>query len=61
MRITSILRTGTLALTLTAALVAVGPAFAASASFDAQSQLHQSGNTGPYDGTDFQAADHSET
>lgn len=60
MRITSILRAGTLVLTLTAALFAVGPVYAAPAS-DAQSQLHQSGDTGPYDGADFQAADRSET
>jgi hypothetical protein len=60
MRITSILRTGTLALTLTAAFFAVSPVYAAPAS-TTQSQLHQSGDTGPYDNGDFQASARSET
>jgi len=55
MRISSILRAGTLAFALTAAVTAVSPAFAASANNAAQSQS-QNANTGPYDGADFQAA-----
>lgn len=55
MRISSILRAGTLALALTGAITAVGPAFAAPAG-DVQSQRSQVSHTSPYDGADFQAA-----
>jgi hypothetical protein len=54
MRITSILRAGTLALALTAAITSVGAAFA-SENLASQSQAQQ-GNTGIYDGADYQAA-----
>lgn len=54
MRITSILRVGTLALALTAAVTSFGTAFA-SESLASQSQVQQ-GNTGIYDGADDQAA-----
>ena len=59
MRIASILRAGTLALALTASLVSVGTAFAASENVAAQPQSQQAGNTGVYDGADFQAAKHA--
>jgi hypothetical protein len=58
MRITSILRIGTLALALTAAGSAVGPAFAAPAG-DASSQQSQLSNSGPYDGAADEAAKRS--
>jgi hypothetical protein len=58
MRISSILRAGTLALALTAAATSVVPAFAAPANNAVQSQ-GQNANTGPYDGADFQAAKHA--
>jgi hypothetical protein len=54
MRTTSILRAGMLALALTAGLTAVAPAFAAPAN-----QAQQQSNTGPYDGTAFQAEQHN--
>lgn len=60
MRITSILRAGTLALALAASVTSIGTAFAANESVAALPQS-QSGNTGPYDGGDFQAATHAET
>jgi hypothetical protein len=56
MRITSILRVSTLALALTAATVSIGSAFAANESLAAQPQSQQGGSTGPYDGSDYQAA-----
>jgi hypothetical protein len=56
MRITSILRVSTLALALTAATVSIGSAFAANEAVAAQPQSQQVGNTGPYDGADYQAA-----
>lgn len=59
MRITSILRAGTLALGLTAAITSVGTAFAANENLAAQPQTQQSGNSGVYDGADFQAAKHA--
>ena len=58
MRITSILRAGTLALALTAATVSIGSAFAANEAIAAQPQSDQA-STGPYDGADYQAARHS--
>ena len=56
MRITSILRASTLALALVAAITSVGTAFAASENVAAQPQSQTSGNSGVYDGADFQAA-----
>ena len=56
MRIASILRAGTLALALAASVTSVGTAFAASESVASQPQTQTSGNTGIYDGADFQAA-----
>jgi hypothetical protein len=55
MRITSFLRAGTLALALTAVSVSIGSAFANEA-VAAQPQSQQAGSTGPYDGSDYQAA-----
>jgi cytochrome c551/c552 len=54
MSITSILRTGLLTLALGASLASVAPAFAGSVSDKAQ--LHQSTNTGIYDGAAWDAA-----
>ena len=51
MRISSILRTATLALSLTAAMGAMTAAFADNAS--AAQQQQQTANTGPYDSQDF--------
>ena len=48
MRISSILRAATVALTLVTAMGAVSTAFAAS-----RVQQQQAGNTGPYDSPDF--------
>lgn len=60
MRITSILRAGTLAFALTAALTSVAPAFAGRVDNDAaSSQQAQNSNTGTYDGADFEAAKHA--
>jgi len=56
MRIASILRAGTLALALAASIASVGTAFAASENVAAQPQTQTSGNSGVYDGADFQAA-----
>jgi hypothetical protein len=56
MRITSILRTGTLALALGASLASVAPAFADSVGQSSQFQLHQNANTGVYDGPAWEAA-----
>ncbi|HEX3970295.1 MAG TPA: hypothetical protein VHX19_03175 [Stellaceae bacterium] len=50
MRIASILRTATLALSLTAAMGGMTAAFAADAT---QSQQQQTSNTSPYDSQDF--------
>ena len=55
MRIVSILRVATLALGMTAAAGSIGSAFAANENVAAMPQS-QSGNTGPYDGADYQAA-----
>ncbi|HEY3917626.1 MAG TPA: hypothetical protein VGL83_07520 [Stellaceae bacterium] len=51
MRISSILRTATLALSLTAAMGAMTAAFAANAA--PQQQQQQAGNSGVYDSPDF--------
>ena len=51
MRISSLLRTATLALSLTAAMGAMTAAFAANA--NAAQQQQQAANTGPYDNQDF--------
>jgi hypothetical protein len=59
MRITSFLRTGTLALALTAATISIGSAFAANEAVAAQPQSQQAGSTGPYDGSDYQASRNS--
>ena len=56
MRIVSLLRAGTLALALSAAVTATVPAFAAGN--DAQSQA-QNSNSSPYDGAAFEAAKHA--
>ena len=56
MRITSILRTATLALALGASLTSVAPAFANSIGASSQFQLHQNANTGVYDGAAWEAA-----
>jgi hypothetical protein len=56
MRVISILRAGTLALALGAAVTSVAPAFAGSVGQSSQSQIHQNSNTGPYDGPAWQAA-----
>lgn len=56
MRITSILRAGTLALALTASLASIGTAFADNESVAAMPQSQQNGSTGPYDGAASQAA-----
>ncbi len=62
MRITSILRAGTLALALTAAGTSIGTAFANdNLAAMPPSQSQQSGNTGAYDGSDFQAAKNAQT
>jgi hypothetical protein len=57
MRSSSILHIGTLVLVLTVATASIAPAFAASVS-DArdQSTQFQTSTTGPYDGSDFEAA-----
>ena len=52
MRISSLLRTATLALSLTAAMGAMTATFAQAASAPRQSQ-QQTGNTGIYDSPDF--------
>ena len=59
MRIISILRAGTLALLLTAAVGSIGTAYADNENLAAQSQSQQAGSTGPYDGADYQAAKHA--
>lgn len=61
MHITSILRSGAVALTLIAAVTAIGPAFAAPADKVAQSQQNQNSNTGPYDGPAWEAAKQVQT
>ena len=61
MRITSILRAGTLALALTAAVTSVGAAFAAESVAAQPASQAQQGNTGVYDGADFQAAKNAQT
>lgn len=55
MSITSILRTGLLTLALGASLASVAPAFAGSVQSE-KAQLHQSTNTGIYDGAAWDAA-----
>ena len=56
MRITSILRGGLLALSLTTSLGVLAPAFADVASNSAAPQNQQDSNTGPYDGPAWEAA-----
>jgi hypothetical protein len=57
MNITSILRAGSLALVLAAAIGSSGAAFADSENLAVQPpQAQQNANTGPYDGADYQAA-----
>jgi hypothetical protein len=56
MRIASLLQASAVALTLTAGLVSVAPAFAASSD---QTQAQQQSNTGPYDGAWFEASKQS--
>jgi hypothetical protein len=57
MNITSILRAGSLALVLAAAIGSSGVAFADSENLAAQPpQSQQNASTGPYDGADYQAA-----
>ncbi len=56
MRIASFLRVGTLALALAAAVTSVVPAFAATSCNSSQPQISRHSNTGPYDGSSFQAA-----
>jgi hypothetical protein len=57
MRMISILRAGSLALVLAAAISSSGVAFADSENLAFQApQSQQNANTGPYDGADFQAA-----
>jgi len=56
MRVTSILRTGMLALALGAAVTSVAPAFANSVGQSSQFQHQKNGNTGPYDGPAWNAA-----
>ena len=56
MTITSILRNGALAIALGASLASVAPAFAGSVSQSDKAQLHQSTNTGVYDGAAWDAA-----
>lgn len=56
MRVTSILRTGMLALALGAAVTSVVPAFANSVGQTSQFHHQQNGNTGPYDGPAWHAA-----
>lgn len=58
MRVTSLLRTGMLALALGAAVTSVAPAFADSVGQTSQFQQRQNGNTGPYDGPAWNAAKH---
>ena len=55
MRITSILRAGTLALALTATIASFGTAFAAE-NIAAQAQSRQGVSTGVYDGAAWDAA-----
>ena len=55
MRIVSLLRVGTLALALSAAVTATVPAFAASVNDSTQAQA-QGSNYAPYDGAAFEAA-----
>ncbi len=56
MRVTSILRSGILALALSASIASVAPAFAGTIGQSSQSQLHQNANTGVYDGASWDAA-----
>ncbi|HXS42890.1 MAG TPA: hypothetical protein VN766_22010 [Stellaceae bacterium] len=55
MTITSILRNGALAIALGASLASVAPAFAGSVQSD-KTQIHQSTNSGVYDGAAWDAA-----
>ena len=53
MRISALLRTATLALSLTAAMGAMTATFAQAASAPQLQQWNQQSNTGPYDSPDF--------
>lgn len=56
MNIISILRSGTVAFALIAAVTAISPALAASAGTAEQSQPNRISSSGPYDGSEFMAA-----
>jgi hypothetical protein len=58
MRIVSLLRVGTLALALSAAVTATAPAFAAAVNDSTQAQAQDS-NYAPYDGAASEAAKHA--
>jgi hypothetical protein len=56
MRVTSILRTGMLALALGASITSIAPAIAGTVDQSSQAEQQQHGNTGVYDGAAWNAA-----